>query len=55
MTASPKPASSATAAANRAALQELAFDDVQDFEDVRRGLVAELASLRATRLPRPGS
>ncbi|MEY2243144.1 alkyl/aryl-sulfatase [Streptomyces sp. BF23-18] len=38
----PKAASSATAAVNRAALQKLAFDDVRDFEGVRRGFIAEL-------------
>lgn len=38
-----KPATAATAAANRAALTALAFDDDQDFADVRRGLIAPLA------------
>ena len=38
-----KPASQATAAANRAALSALAFDDDRDFADVRRGLIAPLA------------
>ncbi|MET9895304.1 hypothetical protein ABZZ47_34880 [Streptomyces sp. NPDC006465] len=42
MVTSPKAASQATPAANRAALQSLAFDDVRDFEDVRRGLISKL-------------
>ncbi|MFG2350317.1 MBL fold metallo-hydrolase [Streptomyces phaeochromogenes] len=42
MATSLKAASRATAQANRAALERLAFDDVRDFEDVRSGLIAEL-------------
>ncbi|MCM2420102.1 hypothetical protein [Streptomyces sp. RKAG293] len=42
MPVAPKAASKATAAANRAALKTLAFDDVRDFADVQRGLIAPL-------------
>ena len=42
MRVAPKAASDVTAAANRAALRQLAFDDVRDFADVRRGLIAPL-------------
>ena len=42
MTAPPKPASAATAAANRAVRGALPFDDTRDFANARRGLIAEL-------------
>jgi len=47
---SPKPATAATRAANAAVLKELPFQDKQDFEDARRGLIdaPDLAELRAT-------
>ncbi|MEV0355696.1 alkyl sulfatase dimerization domain-containing protein [Nocardia sp. NPDC050697] len=38
----PKEPTSYTAAANRAAVQRYAMDDHRDFEDARRGLIAEL-------------
>ena len=38
---SPKPATPATVAANRAVLDALPFDDETDFDNARRGLIAE--------------
>lgn len=40
--ADPKPASPSTVKANAAVLENLPFDDVQDFEDVSRGFIAPL-------------
>ncbi|HWJ07156.1 MAG TPA: alkyl sulfatase dimerization domain-containing protein [Steroidobacteraceae bacterium] len=41
----PKPASAATIAANRKVLESLPFNDRQDFEDARRGLIEAPAPL----------
>lgn len=40
----PKPATAATASANRAGAKSLQFNDAQDFEDANRGLIATLAN-----------
>ncbi|MCK8043461.1 MBL fold metallo-hydrolase [Shewanella sp. 1CM18E] len=40
------PASSHTASANQAVLSELPFDDVQDFEDAKRGFIASMPELK---------
>ena len=41
----PKPATGPTAAANRAVLRELPFQDRSDFEDAQRGHIAPLLEL----------
>jgi alkyl sulfatase BDS1-like metallo-beta-lactamase superfamily hydrolase len=43
---SPKDATAVTAALNRAVLEQLPFDDTQDFDDARRGFVATLPDVR---------
>jgi len=40
--ASPKPATGTTKAANSKLLQELPFGDIQDFEDAKSGFIAPL-------------
>ncbi|MCC2033482.1 alkyl/aryl-sulfatase [Microbacterium allomyrinae] len=48
MSIDPKGATPATAAANKAALERYAMDDVEDFETARRGLVAPIPGGRLT-------
>jgi alkyl sulfatase BDS1-like metallo-beta-lactamase superfamily hydrolase len=50
--AAPKGATAATKAKNAAVHQELPFDNTEDFEDARNGLIAPLAN--GGRVERPG-
>jgi alkyl sulfatase BDS1-like metallo-beta-lactamase superfamily hydrolase len=43
MPEAPKPASAATAQANKSVLSELPFEDMRDFLDVQKGFIATLA------------
>ncbi len=45
---SPKPASTRTAEANRTFLDRLPFDDTSDFDDARRGLIADTPHRKIT-------